>query len=403
MVNDWEAIEKYLIAKEQEVPQMVADLSSMIHEDSVTEPSTSTEFYGDDIALNKPVPVEVCSFNDQFQKLDSQELYNLDQYSHNSSSCSSDSELYQYFHGPYQFEEVTRNPEHETVYNNNNTTTNNNNNNIDLAHVHVKQESFCSPSLQEETDFFTPDAKEDLHYKMWNWCHREVEDVCRFLRISPDPRQWSCEQVREWISWQCQQAGLPQPSIETFYMLGAQLCQLSEDKFHELAPGCADHLTAKLDIWLNVMQHTSYNYAPQVTHIPVPLSPRLPSSPECNSPISNHGDEECTAASPRAATFDFDRLPEERLSHHRQTIQLWQFLKLLLEDGGYTACIRWVDQSRGIFKIENSSRVAKLWGKRKNRPAMNYDKLSRSIRQYYKKGIIKKTEHSKRLVYQFCK
>ena len=57
----------------------------------------------------------------------------------------------------------------------------------------------------------------------------------------------------------------------------------------------------------------------------------------------------------------------------------------------------------GIFKIEDSARVARLWGKRKNRPAMNYDKLSRSIRQYYKKGIIQKTEHSKRLVYQFCK
>ena len=55
----------------------------------------------------------------------------------------------------------------------------------------------------------------------------------------------------------------------------------------------------------------------------------------------------------------------------------------------------------GIFKIEDSTRVAKLWGQRKNRPAMNYDKLSRSIRQYYKKGIIKKTENSKRLVYQF--
>ena len=56
----------------------------------------------------------------------------------------------------------------------------------------------------------------------------------------------------------------------------------------------------------------------------------------------------------------------------------------------------------GIFKIEDSQRVAKLWGMRKNRPAMNYDKLSRSIRQYYKKGIIKKTDNSKRLVYQFC-
>ena len=37
-----------------------------------------------------------------------------------------------------------------------------------------------------------------------------------------------------------------------------------------------------------------------------------------------------------------------------------------------------------------------------NRPAMNYDKLSRSLRQYYKKGIMKKTERSQRLVYQFC-
>lgn len=56
----------------------------------------------------------------------------------------------------------------------------------------------------------------------------------------------------------------------------------------------------------------------------------------------------------------------------------------------------------GVFKIYNSQQVAKYWGERKNRPAMNYDKLSRSIRQYYKKGIIKKTTQGKRLVYQFC-
>ena len=42
-------------------------------------------------------------------------------------------------------------------------------------------------------------------------------------------------------------------------------------------------------------------------------------------------------------------------------------------------------KTTGIFKIEDSVRVARLWGQRKNRPAMNYDKLSRSIRQYYKK------------------
>ena len=86
----------------------------------------------------------------------------------------------------------------------------------------------------------------------------------------------------------------------------------------------------------------------------------------------------------------------------KHAIHLWQFLKeLLLQPQSYHNCIRWLDRSKGIFKIEDSTRVAKLWGQRKNRPAMNYDKLSRSIRQYYKKGIIKKTENSKRLVYQF--
>lgn len=84
-------------------------------------------------------------------------------------------------------------------------------------------------------------------------------------------------------------------------------------------------------------------------------------------------------------------------------IHLWQFLKELLASGQqHGSCIRWLDQSRGVFKIEDSVRVARLWGIRKNRPAMNYDKLSRSIRQYYRKGIMRKTERSQRLVYQFC-
>lgn len=84
-------------------------------------------------------------------------------------------------------------------------------------------------------------------------------------------------------------------------------------------------------------------------------------------------------------------------------IHLWQFLKeLLASPQVHGTAIRWLDRSKGIFKIEDSVRVARLWGTRKNRPAMNYDKLSRSIRQYYKKGIMKKTERSQRLVYQFC-
>jgi hypothetical protein len=44
--------------------------------------------------------------------------------------------------------------------------------------------------------------------------------------------------------------------------------------------------------------------------------------------------------------------------------------------------------------------VAKRWGERKNKPKMNYEKLSRGLRYYYDKNIIAKTS-GKRYVYRF--
>lgn len=35
--------------------------------------------------------------------------------------------------------------------------------------------------------------------------------------------------------------------------------------------------------------------------------------------------------------------------------------------------------------------VARRWGRRKNKPKMNYEKLSRGLRYYYDKNIIEKT------------
>lgn len=127
--------------------------------------------------------------------------------------------------------------------------------------------------------------------------------------------------------------------------------------------------------------------------------------------IKTEVEEEATTSTvaPAVATTS-KKVPKKHPSHLQKKaggqsshIHLWQFLKELLASPQiHGTAIRWLDRTKGIFKIEDSVRVARLWGRRKNRPAMNYDKLSRSIRQYYKKGIMKKTERSQRLVYQFC-
>ena len=52
------------------------------------------------------------------------------------------------------------------------------------------------------------------------------------------------------------------------------------------------------------------------------------------------------------------------------------------------------------FKMADPDEVARRWGIRKNKPKMNYEKLSRGLRYYYDKNIILKTG-GKRYVYRF--
>uniref|UniRef100_A0A3P9N9C2 Protein C-ets-2-like n=1 Tax=Poecilia reticulata TaxID=8081 RepID=A0A3P9N9C2_POERE len=80
-------------------------------------------------------------------------------------------------------------------------------------------------------------------------------------------------------------------------------------------------------------------------------------------------------------------------------IQLWQFLLELLTDRSCQSCISWTGDE-WEFKLTDPDEVALLWGKRKNKPKMNYEKLSRGLRYYYDKNIIRKTA-GKRYVYRF--
>ncbi|XP_007251466.3 ETS domain-containing protein Elk-4 [Astyanax mexicanus] len=81
------------------------------------------------------------------------------------------------------------------------------------------------------------------------------------------------------------------------------------------------------------------------------------------------------------------------------SVTLWQFLLQLLLDPSNDQLICWTNED-GEFKLLQAEEVAKLWGARKNKPSMNYDKLSRALRYYYDKNIIKKVNGQK-FVYRF--
>lgn len=80
-------------------------------------------------------------------------------------------------------------------------------------------------------------------------------------------------------------------------------------------------------------------------------------------------------------------------------VTLWQFLLDLLLKQQYSSIICWTN-NEGEFKLLDAEQVAKLWGLKKNKNNMNYDKLSRALRYYYDKNIIKKVMGQK-FVYKF--
>ncbi|XP_013785074.1 ets DNA-binding protein pokkuri-like [Limulus polyphemus] len=83
---------------------------------------------------------------------------------------------------------------------------------------------------------------------------------------------------------------------------------------------------------------------------------------------------------------------------------LWSFLQELLNDPEqrYHHCIAWKDKTNGVFKIVDPHRLARLWGMQKNHLNMNFDKMSRALRYYYRVKILQK-EPGERHCYRFLR
>ncbi|KAH0623923.1 hypothetical protein JD844_007124 [Phrynosoma platyrhinos] len=164
-----------------------------------------------------------------------------------------------------------------------------------------------------------------------------------------------------------------------------------------------DHVTTSRNNMMYLIFKGSY-YCPPVQDIPclVVDSPCLFTS---NSKVPN-----CQSAYVRGGGYfpnSHDGKVKQEPTVYREgppyqrrgSLQLWQFLVTLLDDPANAHFIAWT--GRGMeFKLIEPEEVARRWGIQKNRPAMNYDKLSRSLRYYYEKGIMQKVA-GERYVYKF--
>lgn len=290
------------------------------------------------------------------------------------------------------------------------------------------------------------------------------QDDDKRVIVPADPMCWTNEHVRQWVKWAIKEFSLKDVNISTFTMTGQELCKLTREEFLRLAPAYnGDILMAHLCVLRKAplpnltTEDIDKALAPPLSHqtsangTKVPSYPRTegekrPSSPSVGGysrsvPVArSDGSEYLTSCAYQASTTtsscastpssnpcrdsvvpskSFESPSNNSHSEYNPScpspkpaslppatshggsgqIQLWQFLLELLSDPSNASFIAW-EGNNGEFKLTDPDEVARRWGERKNKPNMNYDKLSRALRYYYDKNIMTKI-HGKRYAYKF--
>merc|ERR1712141_798087 len=92
-------------------------------------------------------------------------------------------------------------------------------------------------------------------------------------------------------------------------------------------------------------------------------------------------------------------VPQQRKKGSTLKISQW-IVKLLRDPETNPSVIMWEDEPEGKFWVINSNAFAHLWAVEKKNPAMNYEKLSRAMRYYYRNKEIEMVK-GERLTYKF--
>lgn len=127
-------------------------------------------------------------------------------------------------------------------------------------------------------------------------------------------------------------------------------------------------------------------------------------SPVTEDPISTPAAAGRSKPHPKRKTLQRrDIPPNVQLPIRKGGMHLWQFLYgMLLQPTDYSDLIEWTSNKESFeFRLLEPEAIAMWWGYHKNKTNMSYDKLSRSLRYYYDKCIIRKMA-GERYVYRFC-
>jgi len=211
------------------------------------------------------------------------------------------------------------------------------------------------------------------------------------LNIPTDPAQWDESHVLHWLRWALNTFRTASIDPADWQMNGASLCSITHDQFK-----------AKVSVDPNDLFWTHLELLRKCKFVAVVQKNGARtggSKVQSQSPtVKKKKPVTLGVARVGLANNIPDGSPGNRSGNNGQ-VQLWQFLLELLTDKEHREVIHWLGED-GEFKLNNPEVVAQLWGARKNKPNMNYEKLSRALRYYYDGDMICKV-HGKRFVYKF--
>ncbi|XP_053304576.1 ETS-related transcription factor Elf-5 [Spea bombifrons] len=201
------------------------------------------------------------------------------------------------------------------------------------------------------------------------------------LWSSLPPEHWTRHHVCDWLQYCCDSYKLDATCIPFSYfnVSGLQLCSMTKEDFTEAAGVCGQYLYSLLhDIRTNGLS--------------------LLNNAENAKPLQEENEEKFTL---KTEAVKKDKPPAQSRPRIHSS-HLWEFLRdILLSPEDNNGILDWEDKEQGIFRVVKSEALARMWGQRKRNDRMNYEKLSRALRHYYKTGILERVD--RRLVYKFGK